>query len=220
MSHNKIKVAGQEPNSSGVITIALNNLSDVTASSPSESDILQYSSGAWVTNSLASVSSSAEYLLIGQGESNGYNNSTTDTTISNNDILNFYDTAPKNTLSGASVVNYLATNWITGVTLPAGTYWVLTTFRVEFSASGLLGFRWKTDGGSSLSNIAYIGESFGGVAGTTSTISTIINLSSSDTIELNASDVSNIDLITAPDGSHPQGNTPSEFSSALFIKLE
>ncbi len=214
MSHNKIKVAGQEPNSSGVITIALNNLSDVTASSPSESDILQYSSGAWVTNALASVSSSAEYLLIGQGESNDYSNSTTDTTISNNDILSFYDTAPKNTLSGASVVNYLATDWITGVTLPAGTYWALTTFRVEFSASGLLGFRWKTDGGSSLSNIAYIGESFGGVAGTTSTISTIINLSSSDTIELNASDVLNIDLIA------DQGNTPSEFSSALFIKLE
>lgn len=214
MSHNKIKVAGQEPNSSGVITVALDNLSNVTASSPNENDILQYSSGSWSTSALASVSSSAEYLLIGQGESNAYSNSTTDTTISNGDILNFYDTAPKNTLSGASVVNYLATDWITGVTLPAGTYWVLTTYRVEFSASGLLGFRWQTDAGGNKTNIAYIGENFGGVAGTTSTISAIINLSSSDTIELNASDVSNIDLIA------DQGNTPSEFSSALFIKLE
>ena len=220
MSPNKIKVAGQEPDASGSITVALNDLSNVSASSPSESDILQYSSGSWSTAALASVSSAAEYLLIGQGESNAYSNSTTDTTISNGDILNFYDTAPKNTLSGASVVNYLATDWITGVTLPAGTYWVLTTYRVEFSASGLLGFRWQTDAGGNKTNIAYIGESFGGVAGTTSTISAIINLSSSDTIELNASDVSNIDLITAPDGSHPQGNTPSEFSSALFIKLE
>jgi len=214
MSHNKIKVAGQEPDSSGSITVALNDLSNVSASSPSESDILQYSSGSWSTAALASVSSAAEYLLIGQGESNAYSNSTTDSTISNGDILNFYDTAPKNTLSGASVVNYLATDWITGVTLPAGTYWVLTTYRVEFSASGLLGFRWQTDAGGNKTNIAYIGEDFAGVAGTTSTISAIINLSSSDTIELNASDVSNIDLIA------DQGNTPSEFSSALFIKLE
>lgn len=214
MSHNKIKVAGQEPDANGSITVALNDLSNVSASSPSESDILQYSSGSWSTAALASVSSAAEYLLIGQGESNAYGNSTTDTTISNGDILNFYDTAPKNTLSGASVVNYLATDWITGVTLPAGTYWVLTTYRVKFAASGLLGFRWQTDAGGNKTNIAYIGEDFSGVAGTTSTISAIINLSSSDTIELNASDVSQVDFIAS------QGTIPSEFSSALFIKLE
>ena len=214
MSHNKIKVAGQEPNSSGSITVALDNLSNVTASSPNENDVLQYSSGSWSTAALASVSSSAEYLLIGQGESNAYNSSTTDTTISNGDILNFYDTTPKNTISGASVVNYLATDWITGVTLPAGTYWVLTTYRVKFSASGLLGFRWKTDAGGNLSHIAYIGEDFGGVAGTSSTINSIINLASSDTIELNASDVSQVDFIAN------QGNIPSEFSSVLILKLE
>lgn len=220
MSHNKIKVGGQSPNTSGEISVALDNLSNVSASSPSESDILQYSSGSWSTAALASVSSAAEYILVGQGESNDYSNSTTDTTISNGDILNFYDTAPKNTISGASIVNYLATDWITGITLPAGEYWILTTFRVEFSASGLLGFRWKTDAGGNLSNIAYIGENFSSVAGTSSTISSVINLASSDTIELNASSVSNVDFITAGDGSHPQGNTPSEFSSVLILKLE
>jgi hypothetical protein len=48
MSHNKIKVGGQSPNTSGEISVALNNLSDLSASSPSDNQVLQYSSGSWI----------------------------------------------------------------------------------------------------------------------------------------------------------------------------
>tara|TARA_Y100001937_G_C7022216_1_gene286007 strand:+ start:145 stop:777 length:633 start_codon:yes stop_codon:yes gene_type:complete len=48
MSHNKIKVGGQSPNTSGEINVPLNNLSDVSVESPSESQVLQYSSGSWI----------------------------------------------------------------------------------------------------------------------------------------------------------------------------
>ena len=214
MSHNKIKVGGQSPNSSGEISVALDNLSNVSASSPSANDILQYASGSWSTAALSAVSAAAQYMLVGQGESNAYSNSTTNTTIENGHVLRFYDTSPVIAISNASVVNYSTTDWITGITLPSGDYWVLTSFRVEFSASGLFGFRWETDGGSDLTNIAYIGENFSTVAGTTSVVNSTFRLGSSDTVRLQAVDPSNVDTVAN------QGNTPAEFSSLLIIKLE
>lgn len=47
MSHNKITVGGQSPNDNSEISPELNNLSDVSVSSPSENQLLKYSSGSW-----------------------------------------------------------------------------------------------------------------------------------------------------------------------------
>ena len=222
MSHNKIKVGGQSPSASGEILVALDNLSNVSASSPSEGDVLKYTSGAWATSALSAVSAAAQYILIGQGGGGGgagdnhYDQSTTDTNITNGQILSFYDTSPLNTIAGASLNKHLSTDWINGVTLPAGEYWVLTTFRIAFNASGLFGFRWKTDAGGIKTNIAYIGEDFASVAGTVSSISGSFSLSSSDTIELNAIVASDTGYETIAN----QDSIPAEFSSALIIKME
>ena len=51
MSHNKIKVGGQSPNTNGEITVALDNLSDVSASSPSANQVLKYMTDSWVASS-------------------------------------------------------------------------------------------------------------------------------------------------------------------------
>ena len=44
MSHNKIKVGGQSPNTNGEISVAVNNLSDVNITSVANNDFLKYNS--------------------------------------------------------------------------------------------------------------------------------------------------------------------------------
>ena len=52
MSHNKIKVGGQSPNTSGEISVALNDLSDVSGS-PSTSEALVYGGSGWAPGTLS-----------------------------------------------------------------------------------------------------------------------------------------------------------------------
>ena len=47
MSHNKITVGGQEPNREGAVSLALDNLSDVSASSPSAGQTIAYDGANW-----------------------------------------------------------------------------------------------------------------------------------------------------------------------------
>ena len=53
MSHNKITVGGQNPSSAGDVTIGLNNLSDVTISSASSDQVLQYDGSSFVNKALS-----------------------------------------------------------------------------------------------------------------------------------------------------------------------
>lgn len=48
MSHNKLTVVGQSPNASSEISVALNNLSDVSISSPSSDQIIKYDGSNFV----------------------------------------------------------------------------------------------------------------------------------------------------------------------------
>ena len=48
MSHNKIKVAGQDPSSSGDITLEINNLSDIDTSGVSSGNMLGYNGSSFV----------------------------------------------------------------------------------------------------------------------------------------------------------------------------
>ena len=49
MSHNKITVGGQEPTSTGEISVALNDLSDVGISSPSANQVVSWNGTKYVT---------------------------------------------------------------------------------------------------------------------------------------------------------------------------
>ena len=59
MSHNKITVAGQSPNSSGNISIDslnISDLGDVTISSASSDQVIKYDGSGWVNSSSPSGS--------------------------------------------------------------------------------------------------------------------------------------------------------------------
>lgn len=216
MSHNKIKVAGQEPNVNGEISVAINNLSDINITSIADNQILQYDSASseWKNEDFSAETATVQYIQIGNGESNAYSNSGL-TTISADDEFRLYDSSPQNTISGASFTKYLSTHWIQYVTLPAGKYQCIAQTRVEFTASGYFVFRLVKDIDSTPVDIgpyAVIGESADSYAsGVSQTLQSHFELSSSSNVGIQVHAVSNVDTVAN------QGNTVSEFSY-LFIE--
>ena len=73
MSHNTYKIGTSEPDREGDIAVNTTSLSDITETSPSSGQVLTWSGSAW-TNSSATYAQ--EFMLIGQGETNAYSNST------------------------------------------------------------------------------------------------------------------------------------------------
>ena len=216
MSHNKIKVAGQSPNTNGEITVAVNNLSDVNITSIADNQILQYDSASsqWKNENLSGDTATVQYIQVGNGESNAYSNSGL-TTINADDEFRLYDSSPQNTISGASFTKYLSTHWVQYVTLPAGKYQCIAQTRVEFSASGYFVFRLVKDIDTSPADIgpyAVIGDNSDSYAqGVSQTLQAHFELSSSSNVGFQVHAVSNVDTVAN------QGNTVSEFSY-LFIE--
>lgn len=213
MSHNKITVAGQSPNSSGNITIDslnLSDLGDVTISSASSDQVIKYDGSGWVN--AAAPSGSASYILVGQGETSAYSNSGA-SNLNANSFLEIYDTNPKNTISGASLTT--SSNWTSAITLPAGQYFVQCQTKVAFSASGYLMYALaKTSDNSNISAAALIGDNATSYAsGVTSTIQSYINLTSNTTFGIELSAVSNLENKAG------QGNDISEHTFLLIVKL-
>ncbi len=210
MSHNKIKVADQNPDASGNITIELGNLSDVSTSGVSNNEVLKYNGSSWDTG--VAPAGSPQYILIGQGESSDYSNSTA-TSLAQGHSLQIYDTNPKNTISGASFTS--SNNWISEITLPSGQYFVQCQTRVVFSASGYLLFNLaKTSNNDEISNSALIGDNSTSYAsGVASTLQSYMNLSSSETFKIRFAAVSNTDSVAN------QGTIPSEHSFLFIMKV-
>jgi hypothetical protein len=84
MSHNTTKVNSQEPSAAGVVSQALNDLSDVSASSPSADQVLIYSGGTW---GAGNGGASGGVINIGQGESDAYSNSGATTITATDDVF-------------------------------------------------------------------------------------------------------------------------------------
>jgi len=213
MSHNKIKVGGQSPNTDGEISVSLDNLSSVNLGTPSTDDVLKWDGSEWVTG--AAPTGAESYILLGQGESAAYSTSGATSITVLDTAIHLYDTNPLNTISGATINAVPAvSDWYDDITLPAGTYQVLSQVRVEFSANGYLGFAvLDTSNDDQLSSKAVIGQNNGSVApGTSTTINSVITFSSQTTVKLAIFDSqSNVDSIAN------QGNLISEFSY-LFIR--
>ena len=216
MSHNKIKIGNKTPNANGVITLELNDLNNVNASSPSNTQLLKYvsASSEWQAADESSITSTIKYILAGQGESNAYSNSTSDTSITTSHVLGIYDTSPLNTITGATFTKQSGTDWIKSITLPAGKYQIWLTYRVEFSASGAFLFA-VYSGSTRITNFAGIGETLtsAGYGGIPSVVQAIIDLSSTTTIQLKPAGTINIDTPSN------QGTIPSQYSSIYIEKL-
>lgn len=210
MSHNKIKVADQNPDASGNITIELGNLSNVSTSGVSNNEVLKYNGSSWDTG--VAPAGSPQYIRIGNGESDLYSNSTA-TGLSQNDSLQIYDTNPIENIAGATLTK--TNNWIREITLPAGEYQVLMQVNVVFSASGYLLFNLaKTSDSQNVTNSGLIGDNASSYAsGVASTLSSHMNLTSSETLKIKLAQSVNVDSISN------QGNTISEHCTLFIMKV-
>ena len=145
MSHNKIKVAGQEPDATGAVTVSLNNLSDISAGSPSNNDFLKYNStsGNWESNASAS-SSSVSILFLGEGADQTY----PETLASSSDVY-FYAASPINTIGATLGSSDGYSNWYDQFTLPSGDYILQASLHGDYTgATGQAKYQFRE--GSSL----------------------------------------------------------------------
>ena len=133
MSHNTIKINSQKPDASGNITQTLNNLSGVSASSPTNGQYLVYSdsSDAWVAGSSTTTTASLPHVWLGEGASQAY----PEGWAANNNVY-FYAANPVNNITGASLASSDSySNWYDEITIPAGTYLVQARVEGDFSSS-------------------------------------------------------------------------------------
>jgi len=138
MSHNIIKVNAQGADRSGAITQALDDLSDVSITSIAESQALVYSSGSWV-NSASPITLGT--VFVGEGAAQAYSGSGA-SGVASGDVVEFYASSVTNTL-GATVTS--SSNWVSSITLGAGTYRASANVALSFSAAGSVEYQVHQD---------------------------------------------------------------------------
>lgn len=219
MSHNNNKLGTAEPNRQSELAAGLNDLSDVSAASPSNGEVLQYASGSSSWSAVPVPTGQAVgYIWIG-GKTKGYSDSPA-SSISASDTLYMWDDSPINTISSSSIsvtsgdADADKNNWVQSVTLPSGKYVFRCQSMVEFSASGYLAYSVKTSGGTEVTGVGVVGENRGSTYGPSGSIATgYYEISSNTTFNLEVKAVSNVDTIAN------QGNTPSEYGLIYIEKL-
>ena len=209
MSHNSAKVNTQEPNRQGVVTQALGDLSDVSANSPSAGQVLVYASGAW---GAGAAGATGGIINIGSGESNAYSNSGASSIATNVDLF-FYDTSPTNSISGATINNVGATDWVSSVELPVGDYMIWVRFGAEFSSTGYLGFAVYDSGNVLKSTYAMIGANTTAYHFPPSVLQARVALTATTTLKIRGFHSSGVDSVGN------QGDTPAEFSQWTIVKI-
>ena len=212
MSHNKFSVASQSPDSSGDVSVALANLSDVSISGPSEDQVLKYNGSSFVNS--AAPTGTGEYLQLGRGETYGSDYPFSAPSVANR-IIYLYDTTPINTISSATLHESATSDWYDSVTLPAGKYLIMSQTNVAFSASGYLVYAIKTSGNVDQSPKAKIGDSASSYAGgVVSTINSYLSLGSSTRLYLKVDAVSNVSGTAADHNSKID-----EFTYLVIVKV-
>ena len=131
MSHNKIKVAGQEPDATGAVSVALDNLSDVNITSIANNDFLQYNStsGDWENTTNAS-STNVSILFLGEGADQTY----PETVASGSDVY-FYAASPVNTIGATLASSDTYSDWYDQFTLPAGDYLLQASLHGDYTGA-------------------------------------------------------------------------------------
>lgn len=150
----------------------------------------------------------AEIIRIGQGQADAYANSGGSLAVGSD--LFFYDTAPLNSISGATLNG--SGNWYSSVTLPAGQYLIRGYFSALFSATGQMGFRFRV-GASDIGNGGYIGGTTNANYDGGSFASLGLTLASSTTVSLRVHTATNVSAVAS------QGNVPAEESWLVVEKL-
>lgn len=190
MSHNKFTVANQSPDSSGNVSLAMNDLSDVSGT-PATGTYLIYNGSGYDTTSTASVS--VQCIFLGEGASSNYPR-----TLIVNDEVCFYDTNPYNSIASATL-NVLTgqTDWYESITLPAGTYYMRGVCVGDFTSSATPNMTYQFHNSTAL--IGSVGASYDSVASGGNypyEATALFTLAGSTTIYLNIVSVSNANSTT------------------------
>ena len=210
MSHNTTSVSTKKPDVDGNISLELNDFSNVSGTA-STNQFLKYDGTNWSPADGSAVSA-VEFIFIGRGESNAYSNSPHGSgNITASSDLYVYDTAPTNTITGATISS--TNNWVSSITLPAGNYIASGQTRLEFSATGYAGYAFYDSSNNVLTQMGVIGTNRTTYGGAGDLAYSIIELSSQTTIKLRIQAMSGLDT-----GAN-QGNTPSEHGIIIIEKL-
>ena len=141
MSHNKINIGSAGADAQGVINVDVQDLSDVTITTPQNGQVLRYDSASseW-KNQFAGF----ESLFAGDGASQAYSTSSASSTLSGA-VVEFYAANLINSISDAQVTSNL--DWVQSVTLGEGVYIVEAVVGLTFSSSsGVASYRIYSDG--------------------------------------------------------------------------
>jgi hypothetical protein len=136
MSHNKINVGSAGADAQGVINVDVQDLSDVTITTPQDGQVLRYNSASseW-KNQFAGF----ESLFAGDGASQAYSTSSASSVLSGS-VVEFYAANLINNISDAQVTSNL--DWVQSVTLGEGVYIVEAVVGLTFSSSsGVASYR-------------------------------------------------------------------------------
>ena len=177
MSHNKLTVAGQSPNANSEISVALNNLSDVSISSPSSNQVLQYSGSSFVNSTLSGPlemngvftvfqRTNISYSSSGNYDVNDYLFLSRDTMTTRNHV---YVDASFVSSNPATATNSINSNdkFLESVNiLQAGTYLCICSVPLKSSDGGYV-VRWHSNAGAfgAHSDIYYTNRTGGLVVG-------------------------------------------------------
>ena len=199
MSHNKITVGGQEPNREGAVSLALDNLSNVSASSPSAGQTIAYNGANWVLGD-----KSVSLAVFGTGATQAY--PTGGSAIASGVDLHFYGVQYNGV--GATV----GAAWFDTFTLPAGNYTLTAVSGVTMSASGgIVTYRWYDQ-----TNTTLVGTT-GNVGFETDTVGSpavaYLSLTSSAVLSVHCITASNVNTLAS------QGNRAAEYGFITIRRL-
>lgn len=210
MSHNTLRVGSSAPNAQSVISPQLTDLSNVVVSSPQANDLLAYDPSTQTWSNLAytppSPANTAPLILIGRGEQDDYANSGYTTAVGQR--VCFYDSAPINTITGATLNVTTGTSWVHSVTLPAGKYTITAQTYPVFSSSGVFAYRAQA-GAAVYSSLAAVGASLASYGGSASCVLGQVESLVQITIYLN---------IVASSGVAASQGTEMSQNGVLFIR--
>jgi len=153
MSHNKITVNGRAPDATGAISEGLGDLSDVDTSGVGAGKALLYNStsSTWEIGDNPITNTS---VFIGEGASQAYSGSGA-SGVANGDVVEFYAASPHAGIDGATITS--ASNWVSSVTLPVGTYKITANVALTFSSAGSVEYSIYS-GGSIINGAGYCAQ--------------------------------------------------------------
>jgi hypothetical protein len=159
MSHNKIKVGGQSPNTSGEISVALNNLSDVSVASPSNNQVLKYNGDTWVAGSAGPEASKELVYHYKSAFAGTYSGGTSNYNLTNNALNRFRwrvtgGTVIENGVNHKTIIFSSTAAWRSGFEfVNTGTYLIFMSLQHYGTGNAIWQFYDET-------NSSYFGSKF------------------------------------------------------------